>query len=126
MFSPALIRVLSMIACLVCLAGAAIQVFVAIKVNPIYYLGLASWVLLAWSGYIGFRLSFYKLYPDEYRKVAIRIMLVIVAAGIAFFTGYVIGIILSAIILATLWALKRNYDDWNYGETEPEVTSGEN
>lgn len=89
------------------------QVFAALKVNPVYYLGLASWVLLTWASYLGMRLGSYKLNAGDYRKVATRIILVIVAAGIALNTGYVVGLILSVIILVSLWLLKRNYDYWD-------------
>lgn len=111
MFTASLVRVLSFVALVVCLAGGALQIFAALKVSPVYYLGLVSWVLLIWASYLGIRMGSYKLYPGEYRKLALRIILVIVAAGIGLITGYVTGLIIAVIIWASLWSLKRNYDD---------------
>jgi MFS superfamily sulfate permease-like transporter len=69
--------------------------------------------LLLWASIIGLQLSGYKLYADEYKKVTIRICIVIVAFFVALFTGLLIGVILAIALLATLWGLKRNYDEWD-------------
>ena len=83
-----------------------------------FFLGIVSWGLLLWASIIGYKLcSSYKLYDDEYKKVAIRIYLIIVAFVLFFFVGLVIGLALSVGLLATLWGLKRNYDEWEYQNT---------
>ena len=83
-----------------------------------FFLGIVSWAFLLWASIIGFQLcTSYKLYEDEYKKVGIRIYLIIVAFVLFFFVGLVIGLALSVILLATLWALKRNYDEWEENNT---------
>ena len=83
-----------------------------------FFLGIVSWSLLLWASIIGYKLcTSYELYEDEYKKVAIRIYLILVAFILFFFVGLVIGLALSVGLLATLWALKRNYDEWEYNNT---------
>ena len=77
-----------------------------------FIMGVASWSLLIWASYIGFQLSSYKLYEDEYKKVGLRIY-AIIAAFIAFLTfGLVVGLVLAVVLLGSLWGLKKNYDEW--------------
>ena len=77
-----------------------------------FIMGIASWSLLIWASYIGFQLSSYKLYEDEYKKVGFRIY-AIIAAFIAFLTfGMIVGLVLAVVLLASLWGLKKNYDEW--------------
>lgn len=74
---------------------------------------LFPWVILLWASIIGYQLcTSYKLDEEEYKKVGIRVYLIIVAFVLFFFVGLVIGLALSFILFATLWALKRNYDEW--------------
>jgi hypothetical protein len=89
-----------------------------------FFLGIISWGLLLWASIIGYKLcTSYKLYEDEYKKVAIRIYLIVVAFILFFLVGLVIGLVLSVGLLSTLWGLKRNYDEWEYRNTPytPEV-----
>ncbi|MBS1935780.1 MAG: hypothetical protein JST96_17405, partial [Bacteroidetes bacterium] len=79
MYTPSGIKVLSIIAMILTLCGMAFSIIAGIKFGGIYYVGILSWVLLFWASFIGFRLSFYKLYEEEYKKVAIRVILIIVA-----------------------------------------------
>lgn len=91
-----------------------------------FVLGIVSWSILLWASIIGFKLSSsYKLYDDEYKKVGIRIYLIIVAFFLFFFVGLVIGLALSVILLSALWGLKKNYDEWDYSDTsEPTISEG--
>jgi|HubBroStandDraft_6_1064221.scaffolds.fasta_scaffold297801_2 hypothetical protein len=78
-----------------------------------FFLGIVSWSILLWASIIGFQLcSSYKLYDDEYKKVGLRIYTIIIAFILFFFVGLVAGLAISVILLSTLWALKRNYDEW--------------
>ena len=84
-----------------------------------FFLGTISWSLLLWSSIIGYQLSAsYKLEEEQYKKVGIRIYIIIVAFILFFFVGLTIGLIISVAIFVTLWALKSNYDDWEKSEPE--------
>ena len=76
-----------------------------------FFMGIASWGILLWASLIGLKLCSpsYKLYEEEYKKVGIRIYLIIVAFLLFFFVGVVLGLVLSVILLAALWGLKRNF-----------------
>jgi hypothetical protein len=123
MFKPATIKALSIIAIILTSIGMALSILSAIKLNGIYYVGCLSWGLLLWASIIGLQLSGYKLYDDEYKKVTIRICLVIVAFFVALFTGLLIGVILAIALLATLWGFKRNYDEWDNNSIPPDEGS---
>ncbi len=113
MFKPQTIKAFSIVAIVLSAIGLLLSIFLAKQVNGIFFLGIVSWAILLWASYIGFRLSSYKLYEDEYKKVGIRIYLIIVAFVLFFFVGLMIGLVLSVLLLGTLWALKSNYDDWD-------------
>ena len=102
--------------------GLAISLL-AMQYSGMFLLGAVSWLLLLWAGFIGFQLARYKLYKDEYQKVGLRIYLIIVAFGLFLIYGIVAGIVLSVGLLATLWGLKRNYDEW-VPSTETTDTEG--
>src|SRR5688572_7192944 len=88
-----------------------------------FFMGIVSWAFLLWASVIGYKLCSpsYKLYEDEYKKVGIRIYLIIAAFVLFFFVGFVIGLVLSVILLATLWGLKGNYDEWEWNNSNPIV-----
>jgi hypothetical protein len=66
----------------------------------------------------------------EYKKVGIRICLIIVAFVLFFYVGIVAGLAVSVGLLTTLWSLKRNYDEWDNSDTtypaDPSQTIGDN
>ncbi len=83
-----------------------------------FIMGIISWAILLWASIIGYQLcSSYKLYDEEYKKVGIRIYAIIVAFILFFFVGLIAGLAVSVILLSALWALKKNYDEWNSNDT---------
>lgn len=81
-----------------------------------FFMGIVSWAILLWASVIGYQLCgpSYKLEEDEYKKIGIRIYLIIAAFVLFFFVGLVIGLVLSVLLLGTLWGLKRGYDEWDW------------
>jgi hypothetical protein len=111
MYTPFTLRIAAIIAMLLSACGLALSIL-AMQYSGMFLLGALSWVLLLWAGFLGFQLAGYKLYKDEYKKVGLRIYLIIVAFALFLIYGVVAGIALSVGLLATLWGLKRNYDEW--------------
>jgi hypothetical protein len=118
MYKRNTVKVFSIIAVILSIVGLLISILgICFLPQAKYTLGLfmgtVSWVLLLWASIIGYKLcTSYELYDDEYKKVAIRIYLIIVAFILFFFVGIGLGILLSAALLAALFGLKRNYDEW--------------
>lgn len=78
-----------------------------------FILGIISWSILLWSSIIATQLcSSYQLYEEQYRKVGYCVYAIIVTFVLFLFVGLVLGIVLSVIIIGTLWSLKSNLDDW--------------
>ena len=120
MFKPSTIKAFSIVAIALSCIGLALSVIgtlLSLQAKFAFFLGIVSWVILLWASYIGFRLCSYKLYEEEYKKVGIRIYLIIVAFILFFIIGIVFGLILSVVLLSTLWGLKRNYDEWDNSDT---------
>jgi hypothetical protein len=84
-----------------------------------FFLGIVSWSILLWASVIGYQLCgpSYRLYEDEYKKIGIRIYLIIAAFVLFFFVALVIGLVLSVILLGTLWGLKSGYDEWDWNNS---------
>jgi hypothetical protein len=83
-----------------------------------FVIGIISWAILLWASIIGYKLcTNYTLYDEEYKKVGIRIYAIIVAFVLFFFAGLIFGLGLSIILFATLWSLKKNYDEWDTNDT---------
>ncbi|MFN4085940.1 MAG: hypothetical protein ACK4LB_08370 [Spirosomataceae bacterium] len=122
MFKQKTVKAFSMVAIVLSIIGLLISIlgafFLATGYTMGYFFGIVSWALLLWASIIGYKLcSSYKLYDEEYKKVGIRIYLIIVAFILFFFVGLVVGFLLSVMLLAALWGLKRNYDEWEYSNT---------
>jgi hypothetical protein len=94
MYNPKTIRAFAVAAITLSAIGLLISVLLALKGHALLYMGVLSWGLLLWASWIGFKLSSYKLYEEEYKKVAIRIYLIIGAFFLFFFVGLMIGFIL--------------------------------
>jgi hypothetical protein len=111
MFTPRALKIASILAMVLSVLGLLLSLLLIGKSGS-FIMGIASWSLLIWASYIGFQLSSYKLYEDEYKKVGFRIY-AIIAAFIAFLTfGMIVGLVLAVVLLASLWGLKKNYDEW--------------
>lgn len=78
--------------------------------------------LLVWAACLGYRLTYYQLRAEEYETVGIRIYLLIPAFVGFLFWGNLAGLGLVVGLLATLWGLKKNYDEWPQDDAgeEPE------
>lgn len=119
MYKPTTLRVAAIMAMLLSVLGLLVSLFLA-RHSGMFLLGVLSWAFLLWASYLGYQLAGYQLYPAEYKKVGIRIYLIIAAFGLFMVVGIVVGLGLSVVLLATLWGLKRNYDDW-VPSAEPET-----
>jgi hypothetical protein len=83
-----------------------------------FIIGVISWAILLWASIIGYKLcASYNLYEEEYKKVGLRIYAIIIAFILFFFVGIIAGLAISVILLSTLWALKKNYDEWDSNDT---------
>lgn len=111
MFKPATLRIFAIVAIILSALGLLISALITLK-HPSGALSMVSWALLLWAAYLGLRLTSYKLYEDEYKKVGIRIYLIIVAFAAFLFVGVTVGLVLAVVLLGALWGLKKNYDEW--------------
>ena len=117
MFKPKTIKALSIVAMILSAIGIFLSIILTKQEGALFFVSIATWVILLWASNIGFRLCSYKLYDDEFKKVGIRIYLIILAFILFFFIGIILGLVLSVILLSTLWGLKRNYDEWDNSNT---------
>ncbi|MCI1189179.1 hypothetical protein MON38_17280 [Hymenobacter sp. DH14] len=116
MFTPRALKIAAILAMALSVIGLLLSLLLIGKSGS-FIMGIVSWSLLIWASYIGFQLASYKLYEEEYKKVGFRIY-AIIAAFIAFLTfGFIIGLVLAVVLLASLWGLKKNYDEWT--NTQP-------
>jgi hypothetical protein len=128
MFTSTGIRILSIIALTVSLLGLGISIFGSVEATGYrfsFFMAIFSWVFLLWGSFIGFQLSSYTLHKEEYTKVGIRLLLIIAAFMLFFYVGIVAGLIISVILVSTLWGLKRNYDDWEQKKSNKSLASEE-
>ncbi|MGI4875074.1 MAG: hypothetical protein ACRYFX_28300 [Janthinobacterium lividum] len=95
-----------------------------LRQHPEVIWSVLSRALLIWAAYLGYRLASYKLYEEEYKKVGIRIYLIILAFFVYLFLGGFVGLGLAVGVLATLWGLKRNYDEWEQNNPAEEPENG--
>lgn len=117
MFTQKTIKIVSIIAICLSVIGLLLSIAGTILVQGAgipFFMGCLSWAILTWASIIGFKLSAYKLYDDEYKKVGIRVYAIIFAFLLFFFVGIIAGLAISVILLSTLWGLKKNYDEWDY------------
>jgi hypothetical protein len=122
MFQKSTVKAFSIVAIVLASIGLLLSVIGALFTEGgtimAFIFGLGIWVLLLWASILGYKLTTsYKLYDEEYKKVGIRIYAIIVAFILFFFVGVIVGLGIAVIILATLWGLKRNYDEWDNSDT---------
>ena len=110
MYKPKTIRVFAIVAIVLSVLGLLLSGVMMTRASGLFFLGVVSWVLLLWASVIGYQLSSYPLDVEECKKIGLRIYLIIGAFG---FLWPLVELLVSASLLATLWGLKRNYDEWN-------------
>ena len=113
MYQPKTIRAFALIAIGLCLLGLVGSGIMMMRASGIFFLGVLSWAILLWASIIGFQLSKYPLQNDEYRKVGLRIYLIIAAFAVFIFANVLVGLLVAVVLLSTLWAMKKNYDEWD-------------
>jgi hypothetical protein len=113
MFQPRIVKTMAIISMGLSVIGLVLSLLLIKAAGFVFVMGMISWGLLFWAALIGFKLCSYKLYENEYKKVGITIYLIILAFLLFLFVGLVIGFLLSLILLARVWGLKRNYDEWD-------------
>jgi len=124
MFKKSTIRALSIVAIILSAFGLLLSIAAVLVLKQsatmfAFVMGIITWSFLLWSSIIGYQLgNYYNLYEEEYRKVGYRLIAIIIAFGLFFFVGLVAGLIISVTIFSTLWGLKRNYDEWDSGDSE--------
>jgi hypothetical protein len=129
MFEKKTVKVFSIIAIVLSALGLLLSVLGTLLIQGgsatfAFFMGIVSWAILLWASIIGYKLcSSYKLYDDEYKKVGLRIYAIIIAFILFFFVGIVAGLVISVVLLSTLWGLKRNYDEWDNSDTTYPDTS---
>src|ERR1700712_5151322 len=111
MFQPKTIRTVSIVAVCLSVVGFLLSLLLLKYTVAGAVAGIVSWGFLTWAGIISYQLCSYKLYEEEYKKVGIVVYSIIAAAIIFLFIGLVVGGIISVILLARVWSLKRNYDE---------------
>jgi hypothetical protein len=90
-------------------------VFFKTETSTVFVISLISWSFFLYGSIIGYQLcKNYQLYPEEYKKVGIRIYLIILFFFLFFFGGVTIGIVGSVVLFGSLYSLKKNYDEWDY------------
>jgi hypothetical protein len=119
MFQKKTVKVFSIVAIILSSAGISLSIAGTIIAQNgfgtmAFIIGIISWAILLWASIIGYKLcASYDLYEEEYKKVGIRIYAIIIAFILFFFVGIIAGLAISVILLSTLWALKKNYDEWD-------------
>jgi multisubunit Na+/H+ antiporter MnhC subunit len=119
MFQKKTVKAFSIVAIVLSSLGILFSIVATLIVKSsigtlVVIMGIVSWAILLWASIIGYQLcSSYELYDEEYKKVGIRIYAIIVAFVLFFFAGIIAGFAISVILLSTLWALKKNYDEWD-------------
>ena len=116
MFQPRIVKTMAIISMVLSVIGLVLSLLLIKAAGFIFVMGMISWGLLFWAALIGYKLCSYKLYENEYKKVGITIYLIIVAFLLFLFVGLVVGFVLSLILLARVWGLKRNYDEWDHSD----------
>jgi len=119
MFQKQTLKALSIVAIVLSAVGLLLSVLGAVMGQTAgtgtlaFILGIISWSILLWASIIATQLcSSYKLYEEQYKKVGYCVYAIIVTFVLFLFVGLVLGIVLSIIIIGTLWSLKSNLDDW--------------
>lgn len=130
MFQKPVVRAFAIVAIVLASLGLLLSVagtlFTTGGTTLTFLFGLLIWGLLLWAAILGYKLTTsYKLYDEEYKKVGIRIYAIILAFVLFFFVGFIVGLAVAVLILATLWGLKRNYDDWDNSDSMLDATPEE-
>jgi hypothetical protein len=118
MFEKSTVKLFSVIACILSVTGLLISIIGVVAFNQqfsalAFGMGVVTWGLLFWSSIIAYQLSSkYALDADEYKKVGIRVYIIIAAFILFLVVGLVAGLILSVYVLSGLWGMKKNYDEW--------------
>jgi hypothetical protein len=115
MYKPNSIRLLSFL----CIGISIIGLILQLLANQWGMLGIdiIKWLFMIYAGYLGFRLSYYKLYDEELKKITLRLLLSPIIAIILLFISGLLAIVVAVVYMSWLYTVKSNYDDWDTTES---------
>lgn len=110
MYNSTTIKIFAILCIIVSLFGLLLQI--ASNELGLFGFEVLKWLLCLYSGYLGFRLSSYKLYDDEIKKVTLRLALSpVIAISLLLIMGMV-GLVIAVVYAGYLYSIKSNYDSW--------------
>ena len=111
MYKPSTIKILSIL----CIVISIVGLFLQILANQWGMLGIDifKWLFMIFAGYLGWRLSSYKLYDEEIKKITLRLAISPIIAIVLLFLSGLIALIIAVVYMGWLYTVKSNYDDWD-------------
>lgn len=113
MLKPSLFKTLSYISLVCCILGILVTVYAAaLSGHFMFYIIAFSWLLLAYSSYLGTKLAGYELYEEDMRRLGYYIYGTLILFVLFIFINLTIGIVPAAFIAFKLHNQKRILDEW--------------
>lgn len=112
MFKPKTLRVLAVIAIIICCIGVLLSLIIAIKANGMAYLAVFSWAALTYASYCAMKLTGYDIYESDMKKLGWNIY-ILFAIFIAFlFIGLSVGPLIAIAVTARLHSQRTILEEW--------------
>ena len=113
MFKPATLKIVSLIALVCCSLGILFSIIIAITSPGMRtYLSVLSWVLLAYSSWLGTKLSGYELYEEDLKRLGYYVYGILVLFVLYLFINLSLGILPAIFLAISLHNQKRGFDNW--------------
>jgi len=112
MFTRKTLKILSIVAIIICGLGVLLSLFVALTVDKMAYLQVLSWLILAYASFCAMKLTGYDIYEEDLIKIGWSIYALFVIFILFLFIGLSLGPVLALIIAARLHFQKTGIESW--------------
>jgi hypothetical protein len=112
MFTRKTLKILSIVAIVICGLGVLLGLFVALTLDKMGYLQVLSWLLLAYASFCAMKLTGYDIYEEDLTKIGWSIYALFVIFILFLFIGLSLGPIIALVITARLHFQKTSIESW--------------
>lgn len=112
MFKPKTLKVMAVVAIVICILSTLLSLLLAVPKGGMAYLSVISWAILTYASYCAMKLSGYDLYESDMKKLGWSICILFVIFVAFLFVGLSLGPIIALVVTARLHFQRTTLEEW--------------
>lgn len=112
MFTKKTLKILAIVAIVLCCIGTILSLFMALTIDKMAYLQVASWLMLIYASYCAMKLTGFDIYEEDLKNIGWNIYILFGVFVLFLFVGLTVGPLIAIFITARLHFQKTTIEKW--------------